>query len=43
MNFIESIFGISPDSGSALLEWLLLLMPFVVTVGSYVRKSSRLF
>jgi len=30
MDFIERIFGISPDSGSGLFEWLLVLILFVV-------------
>jgi hypothetical protein len=30
MDFIERIFGISPDSGSGLLEWLLAMILFVV-------------
>jgi hypothetical protein len=29
MNFVERIFGISPDGGSALFEWSLLLTPFL--------------
>jgi hypothetical protein len=29
MNFVESIFGISPDGGSALFEWSLLLIPLL--------------
>jgi hypothetical protein len=30
MDFIECIFAISPNRGSGLFEWLLLLMPLVV-------------
>jgi hypothetical protein len=29
MDFIEHIFSISPDGGSGLFEWLLLLIPFL--------------
>jgi hypothetical protein len=29
MDFIERIFSISPDCGSGLFEWLLLLIPFL--------------
>lgn|GEM_PF-626147 len=31
MDFIESVFGISPDGGSGMAELLILLVPFVVT------------
>jgi hypothetical protein len=30
MNFVERIFGFSPDAGSGLLEWSLLLIAFLV-------------
>jgi hypothetical protein len=32
MNFIEQVFGISPDGGSGVLEFMLVLVP-VLTVG----------
>jgi hypothetical protein len=42
MNFIESIFGISPDSGSGLLEWILLLISFaVIAVHTCTNADAR--
>lgn len=29
MNWIERLFGVSPDGGSGSLEWLLLLVPAI--------------
>jgi hypothetical protein len=40
MDFIERIFGISPDGGSGLFE-LLLLVPFLVMAGLYLRKRAQ--
>ena len=33
MNFIEQIFGISPDQGSGSFELLLFLLPAVIAAG----------
>ena len=42
MDFIERIFGISPDGGSGLLELLLLLIPLLGVIGLYyVRRHVR--
>jgi hypothetical protein len=41
MDLIECIFGISPDGGSGLLEWLLLLMPFAVIASAYMRQCRH--
>jgi hypothetical protein len=44
MDFIERIFGISPDGGSGLLEILLFLLPIAgiaVLRARYKRKDSR--
>lgn len=35
MDFIEQIFGVSPDGGSGLLEALLLLIPLVAIAAIY--------
>jgi len=45
MDFIERIFGITPDGGSGLFEWLLLLIPFlcftaIAVLCRDVKKSS---
>lgn len=42
MDFIERIFGISPDGGSGLFELLLFLIPLVGIVALQVwRRRSR--
>jgi len=41
MSLIECIFGMSPDGGSGLVEWLLLLMPLAVIAKRYLRQSRR--
>ena len=42
MDFIERIFGISPDGGSGSLEMMLLLVPVVVaTLVMVLRKRSN--
>lgn len=39
MDFIESIFGVTPDGGSGLLEMLLFLMPLVGIAAFLVRRG----
>jgi hypothetical protein len=41
MDFIERIFGISPDGGSGSLEFLLLLIPIAVIYLAYRLKSRK--
>jgi hypothetical protein len=43
MDFIEKIFGISPDGGSGLLEVLLFLLPIagVLIVREWRKRSTR--
>jgi hypothetical protein len=48
MDFIERLFGISPDGGSGATEMLLMLAPLVACVGAIfgrriVRVLRRLF
>jgi hypothetical protein len=40
MDFIERIFGVSPDNGSGLLEMVILLVPMVAIV-LLIRYSRR--
>jgi hypothetical protein len=42
MDFIERIFGVSPDGGSGSLEFLLLLIPIVAFYLIYRRRSRKL-
>jgi hypothetical protein len=39
MDFVERIFGISPDGGSGALEVLLFLIPILGLAWSYMRRS----
>ena len=39
MNFIEQLFGTSPDAGSGSLEFALVLIPFAVTAVYRVRRA----
>jgi hypothetical protein len=42
MDFIERIFGISPDGGSGSLEFLLLVLPFAIgTMVMLLRNGIR--
>ena len=41
MEFIERIFGVSPDGGSGLVEWLLVLMGFLIVAGLSWGSRSR--
>jgi len=41
MKLIECLFGISPDGGSGLIEWLLLLMAVAVPANRYLRRCRR--
>jgi hypothetical protein len=41
MDFIERIFGISPDGGSGSLEFLLLTLPIIVVAYGIVRRQRR--
>ena len=43
MDFIEHIFGIAPDGGSGVLEFLLFLIPIagIVLLRAYVRPKDR--
>jgi hypothetical protein len=48
MDFIERLFGISPDGGSGVTEMLLMLAPLVAGVGAvlgrrFVRVLRNLF
>jgi hypothetical protein len=43
MDFIERIFGISPDGGDGSFELLLLLMPIVAIVAMACWRRRRLF
>jgi hypothetical protein len=42
MDFIEHIFGIAPDGGSGVLEFLLFLIPIagIVLLRAYVRRKD---
>jgi hypothetical protein len=42
MDFIEQIFGISPDGGSGSLEFLLLLIPIIGFYLVYRLRSRKL-
>ena len=42
MNFVEQIFGISPDGGNGLLEFLVLLVLFVAAAVPVLRRIKRL-
>jgi hypothetical protein len=45
MNFIEALFGVSPDGGSGVLEFVLFLMPIIAAtlVGSIrIWRARRL-
>jgi hypothetical protein len=39
MDFVERIFGISPDGGSGAFEGLLFLIPILGLVWLYMRRS----
>jgi hypothetical protein len=43
MDFIERIFGISPDGGSGMLEVLLFLVPLIgiVVIAAWRKRSNR--
>jgi len=41
MDFIERIFVISPDGGSGVFEWLLLLILFVVIAVPCLHRRCR--
>ena len=41
MNFIEQIFGISPDGGNGLFEFFMLLVLFVAVAVPVVRRVKR--
>jgi len=43
MDFIEKIFGISPDGGSGLLEALLFLLPLagILIIRSWRKRTTR--
>jgi hypothetical protein len=41
MDFIERIFGMSPDGGSSLFEWLLLVIPFVFIAIPYLHRRRH--
>ncbi len=41
MDFIERIFGVSPDGGSGLFEWLMLLVAACVVAGVFLRRRAR--
>ena len=41
MNFIERIFGVSPDGGSGWLELLYLTLPFLAAAIAYVAFRAR--
>ena len=40
MDFIERIFGVSPDGGDGTFELLLLLIPFVVAATGAARRAD---
>lgn len=42
MNFIEQIFGVSPDGGNGLFEFFVLLVLFVAVAVPVVRRIKRL-
>jgi hypothetical protein len=39
MHFIEQLFGSAPDNGDGSLEFLLLMVPFVVALWKMKRKT----
>jgi hypothetical protein len=41
MNFIEQIFGVSPDGGTGSLEVLLILAPFVAAAAFLQWRRNR--
>jgi len=41
MDFIERIFGISPDGGSGSFEFLLLTIPIIVIAYRIARRQRR--
>jgi hypothetical protein len=41
MNFIERIFGFSPDNGSGSLEFLLFALPIAGIIYLVLRRRSR--
>jgi hypothetical protein len=41
MDFIERIFGISPDGGSGLFELILIVVPLLGTAALYLRRTWR--
>ena len=41
MDFIERIFGFSPDGGSGLFELLLFTVPLLGIAGLYIRRRIR--
>jgi hypothetical protein len=41
MDFIERIFGLSPDGGSGLLELLLFLIPLLGIAGLYISRRGQ--
>lgn len=41
MDFIERLFGFSPDNGSGSFEALLFLMPIAVLLAWYVVRRNR--
>jgi uncharacterized iron-regulated membrane protein len=38
MDFIERIFGVSPDGGNGLFELMLVLLPVLVVSGLWMRR-----
>lgn len=42
MNFIEQIFGVSPDGGNGLFEFFVLLVLLVAVAVPVVRRIKRL-
>jgi uncharacterized protein (TIGR03382 family) len=43
MNFIEQLFGISPDNGSGMLEFVLIVAPWMglAALGALSRRRRR--
>ncbi len=41
MDFIEKIFGISPDGGNGMFELMLFVVPLLLVVSLAARRRSR--